>query len=246
MWRVPEARLAVQTYVFAKSGLDQPAILNAVRQAGFSAVEGGPSADFARACVAAGITHAGAHIALNAFPSDAELNAAKAISGVTDVVNSGVLRWGGLTAEDYRQAIPLLNEHGRRLRDLGLRLSYHNHDFEFAALPEGTTGMQLLLDGLDPSAVELCVDLGWVHIGGTDPVAFLRTHGARIGIVHLRDHDGTTWVPLGHGKLDLRGIAAEIARLPHIRRIVVEQDPHSAPAEQCRLSREWLATALNW
>lgn len=251
-WRVPdqrsaqEPRLAVQTYVFAKSGLELPAILGAVRGAGFTAVEGGGSPSFARACVAGGVTHAGAHVALNAFPAHSELAEAKAISGVSDVINSGVLRWGNVTADDYGAAIPLLNEHGRKLRDLGLRLSYHNHDFEFAQLPEGTTGMQLLLDGLDPAAVELCVDLGWVHIGGTDPRAFLRAHGARIGIVHLRDHNGTDWVPLGHGTLDLRGIAAEIAHLPHIRRIVVEQDPHPQPAEQCRLSREWLATTLGW
>lgn len=242
-----EPRLAVQLYVFANSGLSTADRLEAVRVAGFTAVEGGTGAAFARACVTAGIVHAGAHVSLNAFPSYTECAETRAISGVTDVINSGVLRWGNdLEAEDYRQAIPLLNEHGRRLRDLGMRLCYHNHEFEFARLKDGSTGMQQLLDGLDPALVELGADLGWVHIGGVDPVAFVRAHGQRLGVVHLRDHDGTTWVPLGRGKLDLRGIAAELAKLPNVRRIVVEQDPHSEPAEQCRISRAWLAESLGW
>ena len=241
-----EPRLALQLYVFAKSGLPTPEVLVQAKAAGYSAVEGGVGAVFAQQCVDAGVIHAGAHTALNAFPTYEACVETKAVSGVIDIVNSGVLRWGDLQAEDYRRAVPLLNEHGKRLRELGLRLSYHNHEFEFAKLPEGCTGMDILLDGLDPGAVELCVDLGWVHIGGVDPVAFLRTHGARIGVVHLRDHDGTDWVPLGRGKIDLRGIAAELAKLPSVRRIVVEQDPHERPAEQARISREWLASTLGW
>lgn len=241
-----EPRLALQLYVFAKSGLPLPAILAEATAAGYTAVEGGVETTFAQQCRDANVVHAGAHVALNAFPTYQQCADCRAISGVSDIINSGVLRWGGVTAADYRAAIPLLNEHGRRLRDLGLRLSYHNHDFEFARLPEGCTGMDLLLDGLDPDAVELCADLGWVHIGGVDPIAFVRTHAQRLGVVHLRDHDGTDWVPLGQGRIDLRGIAAELGKLPHIRRIVVEQDPHPRPAEQARLSRAWLATNLNW
>lgn len=243
---MPEPRLALQLYVFAKSGLTPTEVLAQAKAAGYRAVEGGIGTAFAQRCLDAGMVHAGAHVALNAFPTYEECSATHALSGVIDVVNSGVLRWGGVGADDYRQAIPLLNEHGRRLRELGLRLSYHNHEFEFARLPEGCCGMDLLLDGLDPDAVELCADLGWVHIGGVDPVSFVRAHGQRLGVVHLRDHDGQDWVPLGRGKLDLRGIAAELSNLPHVRRIVVEQDPHAQPAEQCRISREWLATNLGW
>jgi len=241
-----EPRLALQLYVFSQSGLSTPAILEHVKTAGYAAVEGGIGVDFATQCRQAGVIHAGVHIALNAFPTYQECVDTHAVSGVVDIVNSGVLRWGGLVADDYRAAIPLLNEHGRRLRDLGLRLTYHNHDFEFARLAEGCTGMDLLLDGLDPGVVELCADLGWVHIGGVDPVSFTRAYGQRFGVVHLRDHDGTDWVPLGKGRLDLRGIATELKNLPKVRRIVVEQDPHPQPAEQARLSREWLATALGW
>ena len=62
------------------------------------------------------------------------------------------------------------------------------------------TGMDLLLEELDSSAVSLCFDAGWAAKAGHDPVAFLRLHAARIRTLYLRDFRGANLVALGAGR----------------------------------------------
>jgi sugar phosphate isomerase/epimerase len=157
------------------------------------------------------------------------------------VVSSGLVRWEERRAEDYQAAAEALNVAGRRLRQQGLFLHYHNHDFEFQPVADDRTGFNLLLDGLDTEAVTLCVDTGWVWLAGTDPAEFLRQHSERVGMVHLRDWQEGRSVPLGGGEMDLGPIIAELPHLPPLRWVVVEQDPDSQyPAEDMRRSRAHL------
>lgn len=86
----------------------------------------------------------------------------------------------------------------RYLREHGVRLYYHNHDFEFDRVDGVLTGMDLLCVGLDPDAIELCVDAGWVWWAGVDPAESLRSQRERIGLVHLRDFAGPKSLPLDH------------------------------------------------
>ena len=85
-------------------------------------------------------------------------------------------------------ALPKLGGHlivfGRRYN--GIAFHYHNHDYEFDDLGGGTTAMDLLLDGLDNDAVDLCLDVGWVYVAGEDPGAFLAAHSARTGYLHSK------------------------------------------------------------
>ena len=73
---------------------------------------------------------------------------------------------------------------------LGLRLGYHNHDFEFS----NRIGEEYMLDALYrlvPESLLLTqLDTCWVKVGGEDPAEYLRKYAGRCPTVHLKDFVG--------------------------------------------------------
>ena len=108
-----------------------------------------------------------------------------------DLCISGIGNWEANDAQRCLQDIERLNEMGKRCLEQGIFLHYHNHAYEFVALDEGSSTMDLLLTHMDKSVVDLCVDVAWVRIGGQDPAIFLRKHAENVGYVHLKDYVGT-------------------------------------------------------
>lgn len=218
-------------------------ILDAVADAGYEAVEGGtPDARAYRAKLEAhGLRYGGSHVTPSALSNLTPLIDYLRVMGAHDISNSGLLRWNDRTVDDYRQTITILNEAGRALRDQDIHLHYHNHDFEFAKVEDDKTGFDLLLEGLDPQAVDFCVDVAWVQKGGHDPAEFLRRHADRIGYLHLKDYNDAGWAALGQGVLDWPAVMSAVAELPFARWAMVEQDSTGGdPAEQIALSRRFL------
>lgn len=76
---------------------------------------------------------------------------------------------------------------GRRCRDVGITLVYHNHDFELRKKIGTDTHLELLLDSIPADALALQPDLGWMQIGGGDPIFFLKKYRDRCPIVHVKD-----------------------------------------------------------
>ncbi|MCZ7648652.1 MAG: sugar phosphate isomerase/epimerase [Planctomycetota bacterium] len=143
-------------------------------------------------------------------------------------------------AASYRKASKVLNEYGRRARDAGLTLCYHNHSWEFKEVFDGVSGMRILLEETDPQHVKCCFDTYWVADGGEDVVAYLTKHRERIGMLHLKDRKGGTFTEVGAGELDWPGIfkAIEPLNLPWV---VTEKDRTEIPAaESAKLSRAYL------
>ena len=66
-----------------------------------------------------------------------------------------------------------LNRAGRMARDAGLKLGYHNHNWEFFRLTDNPsrTAYDVLTDATDPELVHLQLDLFWATRGARDPVA---------------------------------------------------------------------------
>ncbi|GIT80852.1 xylose isomerase [Leifsonia sp. LS1] len=73
--------------------------------------------------------------------------------------------------------------------DRGIRLGYHNHDFEFAQRIGERTAYDVLVDALDP-AVVLELDTYWAAVGGEDVPALLPKLGDRVRYLHVKE-DGT-------------------------------------------------------
>jgi sugar phosphate isomerase/epimerase len=91
----------------------------------------------------------------------------------------------------------------------GVRIGYHNHDFEFTA-PEvaDTSAYDYFVSLLDPRVV-LEIDTYWAAAGGRYVPALLVTHGERITHLHVKDgplqpsRSGAANVVLGTGLMDL-------------------------------------------
>lgn len=93
------------------------------------------------------------------------------------------------------------------LAQSGLALGYHNHDFEYQPLADGTLPMDLIL-GAAPS-VMFEYDVAWAVRAGADPMAPIGKYGNRISIAHLKDIapegealDEDGWADVGHGTMD--------------------------------------------
>ena len=116
---------------------------------------------------------------------------------------------------------------GKPYRDAGFGFGWHNHDFEFVALPDGSIPQDLIFEG-GPD-LEWEADIAWVVRGGADPLAWIKKYADRITAVHVKDiapagensaEDG--WADVGHGTVDwaalmgaLRGTACENFVMEH-------------------------------
>ena len=236
-------KIGLQAIVLGKKyNVAEDRVLDAVAAAGYDALECGVEdpVSFRRKLTSRRLVYAGAHTTPSKLKDVGDLIASLHAMGAEDVCNSGLLDWNKRSPEDYRETIEILNQAGRKLRAEGIRLHYHNHDFEFEKQDAigGRTGMDLFLEGIDPQAVDLCVDVGWVHKAGLDPVNFLLKNASRVGYLHFKDYDDNGWAEIGTGKADFAPIVKILPQLPGARWIILEQDVAKIdPLDSLRISR---------
>jgi sugar phosphate isomerase/epimerase len=137
----------------------------------------------------------------------------------------------------WRELFGRLERLGKACRAAGLRLVYHNHDFEFEEKVGGRPAFDALFAAAPSLEAEL--DVAWAHAGGQDPAAYLRKYAGRVPLVHLKDLEGRRTVELGRGEVPLEA-ALQAAQASGVRWLLVEQDESARPLESVRLSLEWL------
>jgi sugar phosphate isomerase/epimerase len=116
-----------------------------------------------------------------------------------------------------------LNEAAAQAADHGLRLGYHNHDFELSSVIGGVPALVVLADALDP-AVILEVDTYWAAVGGQDVPALLGRLGDRVRYLHVKDGPVTKDDPMtavGSGRMP---VAEILAACPSAEWHIVELD----------------------
>lgn len=105
------------------------------------------------------------------------------------------------------QVVEMLNAAAEVTRAHGLKLAYHNHDFEYMPV-EGTYPYRVMLDNLAPDIL-FEIDVYWVQTAGHDPAAIIREIGARAPLLHIKDGPavrGQPMVAVGDGTLDIPAI----------------------------------------
>ena len=132
------------------------------------------------------------------------------------------------TLESMKQSAEQYGEIGRRCRDAGLQMAYHNHNWE---LKDDGALIDVLFDGTSAEEVGWVVDIAWAKIAGMDPSRLFSRYVDRISYVHIKDARDETFCELGTGDLDL----PEILRLADVNMVewlVVEQDYTSLSPEE--------------
>lgn len=151
---------------------------------------------------------------------------------------------------EWDKTIQSFSELGKSLKENGIQLLYHNHDFEFQ-----TIGDEIILDKIYRTVpaeyLQPELDMCWVKYAGYEPVDYLEKYAGRIDIVHIKDFycekmgggpvyalidsDGSelekeskedrgfAFRPVGSGVQDVKAIV-EAAEKAGARYLIVEQD----------------------
>ena len=121
-----------------------------------------------------------------------------------------------LTRSDVERVADVLSAAAEVSARHGLRVAYHNHDWEARLELDGRSSLEVLVDLVDPSVV-LEVDTYWAAVGGQDVPALLRRLGDRVIALHLKDGPLTgvkeDQLPLGGGDLPAAQIISATAAL---------------------------------
>jgi sugar phosphate isomerase/epimerase len=144
------------------------------------------------------------------------------------------------TAADLKNVAAKLNLAARRVKAAGLKMAYHNHDFEFMPVG-GTTLYEVLLKETDPAMVSFEMDLYWVVRAGQDPVKWFEKYPGRFAMVHVKDMDKQDHklnTEVGKGEVNFKQIFAK-SKLAGIKHYIVEQenfkiDPYVSITESCK------------
>ena len=126
----------------------------------------------------------------------------------------------------WKKAAAQFNQWGQMCRDAGLRLAYHNHNFEFAPL-EGTTGYAVLAQETDPRLVDFELDLYWASFADQKPLELFAKYPGRFAMWHEKDlllTNGTKGMaPVGGGTIDFKSFFAHRAE-SGLKHFFVEHD----------------------
>ena len=116
---------------------------------------------------------------------------------------------------------------GKRLRQDGIRLCYHNHDHEFLNVYDGKSAMELIVENSDPADLSIELDVGWAMMGKVDPAEWIRRLKGRCPVLHLKDfydlNDRKSFTELGTGLNDFKKIF-KAAEESGVEWGIVEQD----------------------
>jgi len=130
--------------------------------------------------------------------------------------------------DDWKKLAGKLNEASVICKASGLKLGYHNHNFEFEKVGD-TTGYEILLKGTDPKAVQFEMDLYWVVRSGNDPAKLFAEHPGRFPMWHVKDMDKadhTINTEVGNGTIDFKAIYKH-AKLAGLKHLIMEQENFS-------------------
>jgi sugar phosphate isomerase/epimerase len=180
------------------------------------------------------------HVSLTELTQDAErsFDAAAAV-GHRYVIVPSLDPEDRRTLDDFRRVAESLNRAGQAARSRGLRVGYHNHDFELAPIA-GALPYDLLLSETDPELVCFEMDFFWITRGGADPAAYFERYPGRFHLCHIKDMDRRgEMVDVGAGRIDFRRILHQ-RKAAGLRHFYVEHDQPRDPLAFARNSYDFL------
>ena len=130
--------------------------------------------------------------------------------------------------EDFKNEAENYNKLGEIIRNEGLTLSYHNHNWEFA---NDACGYNIIVENTDPDNLYFVPDVGWITRAGYNPVTVIKNIKDRISNIHFKEFDKEdNIVELGTGIVDFKSVFDFIASLKDMW-IIAEQDKTTIGAQ---------------
>lgn len=195
------------------------------------------------------------HSDLNSIERDPESVAEEALEYGTDkVVITGMYRYDYTSSSSLSSLAARLDEGGRRLKEYGVSLLYHNHNIETVKDEKGRTALDVIINGTNGDYVSFELDTFWLSEAGCPLEEWMKKMGGRLKLWHIADRG---WrgnskqiapivksgsVELGTGNLPLERLLS-IAKENQVQGIVLESHNNwidNDPLESIRISGQWL------
>ena len=153
-----------------------------------------------------GLTSPAAHVSLNIVKEDLEkqIDIARELGQKYIVIPS--IPADERTLSHYENHAKTLNEAGKKCKEAGLTVAYHNHSFEFE-MQNNKIGYDYLLSLTDPNLVSFELDLYWAVNADVDPISIFKKHPGRFPMVHVKDRNAQgQMVDVGRGIINFSEI----------------------------------------
>jgi sugar phosphate isomerase/epimerase len=250
----PQKPIAVQMYSLRNAGaLDQQ--LKIVHDAGVHAVEtvgtqGVSATELKQLLDRYSIKAVSSHVPLAELRKDLDGVAAfnRSIGNSTLVVPYLDAKDRPTDAAGWTALGQELGRIAKQVRAKGMRLAYHNHDFELVDF-NGTTGLEMLFAAAGPD-LQTELDLAWVARAGLDPAVMLAKFRGRLFAVHAKDNapkgqaeDEGGFAAVGQGVLDWNAILPAAAAAG-VQWYIVEHDQPRDPAKVIQTGADYLREHL--
>lgn len=212
----------------AKAGYSEVETFGYSKQGGFWGLS---AKEFSKLLKDNGLTTPSGHYGLDEFFGSGKMDQLNSyiesaqITGQTYIIIPGINHEFIKTAADFKAVADKMNKIAEILKPKGLKLGYHNHNFEWKET-EGTTFYDTILNETDPKLVNMEMDLYWVVRAGYDPLTIFKKHPGRFTFVHIKDMDKTNHelnTEIGSGTIDFKAILGA-AKLGGIKHYIVEQE----------------------
>lgn len=148
--------------------------------------------------------------------------------------------------ENFEEVLENIRKIGACCNRHGITLLYHNHDFEFVKMEDGSYGLDYIYSHIGEDLLKTELDTCWVRVAGESPVQYIEKYAGRCPVVHLKDYVGQksehmyeligiqedakkdengqfAFRPVGHGVQNMPGIIDAAIR-SGANWVVVEQD----------------------
>lgn len=166
----------------------------------------------------------------------------------------------GMYRFDYRDAASVnslcerLNNAGKALREEGVSLLYHNHNYEFQKIGAGKTAYDYIIENTDPAYVNFEFDSYWPTEAGVTALDIMKKLGERMKLYHINDRgtklEKAMMTPilksdsceLGLGNMNLEALC-EQALSVGVEAIILESHKNwidNSPVKSLQVSAEFL------
>ncbi|MFH6601947.1 sugar phosphate isomerase/epimerase family protein [Maribacter algicola] len=237
------SRYGVQLYSFREAmANDALGTLKQIASIGIKEIESARSKDghyyglsprdMKKACDDLGMKLVSGHVLLD---ENFEKTMEEAVASGQEYLICSSMPTNGQNIDNYKKVAEAFNKAGEACEKLGIHFGYHNHEYEFES-DQGQVLYDVLMDNTEPDLVHMELDLGWVIVGGKDPLDYFKKYPGRFPLWHLKDMDMTKKesTEFGKGGLDIPTMMQN-QHASGVKHIFIEQEEYaSTPLESMK------------
>lgn len=169
--------------------------LKAVKEMGYAGVEffgeyyGYSPLQVKKWCVELGLIPFSNHVPYQEMIDDIDkVIADNTVLGVQYIVFPYMPTHPARNIESFKKTVVGIGKCGAKVSEAGFQLLYHNHDFEFVKMEDGSLAYDYIFSTVGRELLQNEPDVCWIDYAGQSPVAYLEKYAGNIPVVHLKDY----------------------------------------------------------